>query len=255
MLEVAPAPAGYRVVADGAAWQARHVVIATGPAGRPRTPAAVRGLADDVHVLAAAGYRSPDRLPEGGVLVVGASASGAQIADELARAGRRVVLAVGSHTRVPRRYRGLDVHWWLDQTGRQARTIDTVTDPVAARREPSFQLAGREPGDARGASVDLNTLQAAGVELTGRLRMGHGHRVGFADDLAATAGQADGRLARFLDLVDAARRRAATSRPRSTPRSGRSRSGPAVPGVASTSGPRASGRCCWPPGTPPTTRG
>jgi putative flavoprotein involved in K+ transport len=203
VLEVARHDEGYRVVADGAAWQARHVVIATGPTGRPRIPAAAQGVSDDVHVTTAADYRNPDRLPDGGVLVVGASASGAQIADELARAGRRVVLAVGSHTRVPRRYRGLDVHWWLDQTGRQARTIDTVQDPVAARREPSFQLAGREPGDARGADVDLDTLQDAGVEVTGRLRMSHGHRVGFADDLGATARQADARLARFLDIVDA----------------------------------------------------
>ena len=85
------------------------------------------------------------------MLVVGASASGAQIADELARAGRRVVLAVGSHTRVPRRYRGLDVHWWLDQTGRHGpHHRHRATDPVAARREPSFQLAGpRAPRRAR----------------------------------------------------------------------------------------------------------
>lgn len=203
VLEVASAAEGYRVVTDGASWEAPHVVVATGPTGRPRIPAAVQGLSDDVHVLSAADYRNPDQLPEGGVLVVGASASGAQIADELARAGRRVVLAVGSHTRLPRRYRGLDVHWWLDQTGRQARTIDTVQDPVAARREPSVQLAGREPCDVRGADIDLNTLRAAGVELTGRLRLSGGHRVGFADDLAATVRQADARLTAFLDIVDA----------------------------------------------------
>ena len=203
VLEVAKSDDGYRVVTDGAAWQARHVVIATGPGGRPLVPAATQGLSGDVHVLTSAQYRNPDRLPDGGVLVVGASASGAQIADELARAGRRVVLAVGGHTRVPRRYRGMDVHWWLDQTGRQARTIDAVTDPVAARREPSFQLAGREAGDLRGADIDLNSLQDAGVEVTGRLRASHGHRVKFTHDLAATARQADTRLARFLDLVDA----------------------------------------------------
>jgi putative flavoprotein involved in K+ transport len=203
VLEVARHDEGYRVLADGAAWQARHVVVATGPAGKPNIPAATRGLSEDVQVLTAAQYRNPDRLPDGGVLVVGASASGAQIADELARAGRRVVLAVGSHTRVPRRYRGMDVHWWLDQTGRQSRTIDTVTDPTAARREPSFQLAGRESCDVRGADIDLNTLQDAGVEVTGRLRTSHGHQVGFADDLPATIRQADTRLARFLDLVDA----------------------------------------------------
>ena len=203
VLEVARHDEGYRVVADGAAWLARHVVIATGPIGRPNIPASTHGLSADVHVLTAARYRNPDGLPDGGVLVVGGSASGAQIADELARAGRKVVLAVGGHTRIPRRYRGMDVHWWLDRTGRQARTIDTVSDPVAARREPSFQLAGREPGDARGVDVDLNALQDVGVEVTGRLQASDGHRVSFAGDLATTVQQADARLARFLDLVDA----------------------------------------------------
>ncbi|MET1060886.1 MAG: hypothetical protein ABWX84_14895, partial [Nocardioides sp.] len=100
------------------------------------------------------------------------------------------------------RYRGMDVHWWLDQTGRQSRTIDTVSDPVAARREPSFQLAGRESCDVRGADIDLNTLQAAGVEVAGRLQTSDGHRVGFAGDLPATVREADVRLGRFLDLVD-----------------------------------------------------
>ena len=86
---------------------------------------------------------TPLQLPPGGVLVVGASSSGVQIADELTRAGREVVLAVGRHTRMPRRYRGMDIFWWLERTGRLARTIDEVPDPPAARREPSMQLIGR----------------------------------------------------------------------------------------------------------------
>ncbi len=194
---------GYRIDADDASWQARHVVVATGPTGRAHVPAAVHGLSPDVHVLTSAAYRNPDQLPAGGVLVVGAAASGAQIADELARAGRRVVLAVGRHTRMPRRYRGMDVHWWLDQTGRLARTIDTVADPAVARREPSFQLSGREPRDPRGVDVDLNTLQDVGVEVTGRLHAIDGHRVTFADDLAGTVRSVDAHVNRFLDVVDA----------------------------------------------------
>ncbi len=203
VLEVAAHGDGYRVVADGAAWQARHVVIATGPAGRALIPAAARDLSREIQVLTAARYRNPELLPDGGVLVVGASASGVQIADELARSGRRVVLAVGSHARVPRRYRGMDVHWWLEETGRQARTIDTVADPTAARRESSLQLSAREPHDPRGLDVDLNALQDVGVEVTGRLRATDGNRVGFADDLAGTVRRADAGLARLLDAVDA----------------------------------------------------
>jgi putative flavoprotein involved in K+ transport len=201
--EVSAHDGGYRVVTDGRTWQARHVVVATGAAGRPRLPRPVRGLSADLHTVPAAAYRNPEQLPDGGVLVVGASTSGTQIADELARAGRRVVLAAGRHTRMPRRYRGMDIHWWLDRTGRLARTIDTVADPRAARREPSYQLAGRGARDPRGADLDLNTLQAAGVELAGRVLGAEGHRVGFGDDVATTAHAADQRLSRLLDDIDA----------------------------------------------------
>ncbi|MFC4785390.1 flavin-containing monooxygenase [Nocardioides sp. MAHUQ-72] len=200
VLEVSAHDDGYRVVADGATWLARHVVVATGPTGRPQLPAAAHALPRDLEVLSPLRYRSPGLLPDGGVLVVGASASGTQIADELARAGRRVVLAVGRHTRMPRRYRGMDVHWWLERTGRLARTVDTLPGP--ARHEPSFQLAGREPRDPRGADVSLDTLQHVGVEVTGRLLGVEGSRVTFADDLGASARDSDARLTRFLDLVD-----------------------------------------------------
>ena len=89
------------------------------------------------------------------MLVVGASATGVQLADELAHAGRRVVLAVGSHTRVPRRYRGMDIFWWLERIGSLDRTIDELPDPAAARHEPSLQLVGRP--DHR--NLDLAALQ------------------------------------------------------------------------------------------------
>lgn len=62
-------------------------------------------------------YRAPDQLPPGAVLVVGSGASGAQIAEELLRAHRRVYLSVGRHRRMPRRYRGRDLIWWLASLG------------------------------------------------------------------------------------------------------------------------------------------
>lgn len=193
---------GYRVVTDGHTWRARHVVIATGAAGHPNVPAAVHGLAPSVARISALDYRNPDRLPAGGVLVIGASASGAQIADELARAGRRVMLAVGRHTRLPRSYRGMDAYWWLQETGRLARTIDTMPDPAAARREPSLQLVGRPTTDARGPEIDLGTLREAGVELTGHLIASEGRRVRFADDLTESVRDAHLRMSRFLDAAD-----------------------------------------------------
>jgi putative flavoprotein involved in K+ transport len=199
---VSRAGTGYRVVTDQGTWTAASVVVATGPWGRPRVPDGVDLAGSGLHLTAASRYRSPAGLPDGGVLVVGASSSGVQIADELARAGRSVVLAVGRHTRIPRRYRGMDVFWWLERTGRLARTIDEVTDPAAARTEPSLQLVGR-PGAGRGEDLDLSVLAGRGVRLAGRLEGIAGGVATFRDDLVARAHEADRRLHRFLDGVDA----------------------------------------------------
>jgi putative flavoprotein involved in K+ transport len=189
---------GYRVVTDGGTWRTRHVVIATGPHGIPRLPL---GLAAG-DVLTANRYRSPAQLAPGGVLVIGASSSGVQIADELNRAGREVVLAVGRHTRMPRSYRGMDIFWWLETTGRLARTIEEVRDAAAARREQSMQLVGRasvhEPVD-----VDLAALQERGVRLVGRFARLDAGRARFRPDLAQHAAAADVKMHRLLDAVDA----------------------------------------------------
>ena len=202
VVEVSAAGEGYRVVTDSGTWLARHVVVATGPGGRPRVPSAVEGLDAGVHLTTAADYRNPRQLPSGGVLVVGASASGVQIADELAAAGREVVVAVGRHNRMPRRYRGMDIYWWLERTGRTARTIDEVRDPEAARREPSMQLVGRRGHQSGPRDLDLGTLQARGVRLAGRLVEARGQQVRFADDLLDSVSSADDRMHRFLDVVD-----------------------------------------------------
>jgi putative flavoprotein involved in K+ transport len=188
------ASGGYRLVTDRGAWRARHVVIATGPHGLPHVPA---GL-DAAEVLTANSYRNPAQLRPGGVLVVGASSSGVQIADELNRAGREVLLSAGRHTRMPRRYRGMDIFWWLHVTGRLARTIHEVPDPSAARREPSMQLVGRAPE----RDVDLVALQARGVRLLGRFDGMQGARGRFRPDLAQNVAAADNRMHRVLDAVD-----------------------------------------------------
>jgi putative flavoprotein involved in K+ transport len=184
---------------DGTAWAARCVVIATGYHNRATIPELASGLAPDIAQLTPAGYRSPSSLPDGGVLVVGGSASGVQIAHELVNAGRRVVLAVGSHTRLPRRYRGRDILWWLDRIGSLDRAIDDLPDPAGAMAEPSLQLAGTANGDR----LDLDTLRRAGVRLAGRLRAIDGTRAEFADDMGETFGAAQRRLARLLAEIDA----------------------------------------------------
>ena len=197
-----PGCARFRVVTDSGTWHARHVVVATGPHGRPHLPSGLSGISSRVEVLTASSYRNPDTFPPGGVLVVGASASGVQIADELSRAGREVAIAVGRHTRMPRRYRGMDSFWWLEATGRLARTIDQMPDIAAARRENSLQLIGRAEVHLRGSDLDLQMLQAARSTSAGPTRGRRGTEASFRDDLSERVAEADRRMHHVLDTVD-----------------------------------------------------
>lgn len=192
----------YTVDTTAGRFRAANVVLATGWCDEPAVPAVARRLAPSVAQVTTAGYRHPGDLPGGGVLVVGASATGVQLADEIHRSGRPVVLAVGSHTRMPRRYRGMDAFWWLDRTGSFDKTIDDCPDPVAARNEPSLQLVGRAPGED--SRLDLVTLHEAGVRLVGRLVDLDGTRAGFSPDLDRVVADAEARMHRTLARIDRA---------------------------------------------------
>jgi putative flavoprotein involved in K+ transport len=189
---------GFEVVTDRGTWLADNVVIATGWCEEPAIPAMASALSPHVHQVAPSDYRNPDSLPPGGVLVVGASATGVQLAAELRAAGRDVTISVGSHTRVPRSYRGIDIFAWLERLGLLGTTIDQVADAARAQREPSLQLIGRR--DRR--PLDLATLHAGGVRALGRLTDADGHRVRFGDDLDASVAAADRRLRRLLAKID-----------------------------------------------------
>lgn len=189
---------GFCVQTDQGALRARAVVIATGDADRPHVPAVARELASGVLQTTPTQYKRPADLPDGGVLIVGASASGAQLADELQRSGRQVTLAVGRHLRVPRSYRGRDLFFWLDRMGLLRQRARDVPDLARARAVPSYQLIGRDA-----PSVDLASLRELGVQLTGRLLAIDGNRALFAGDLAATTSAADDKLHNLLDRIDA----------------------------------------------------
>ena len=188
----------FEVGTDRATWLAANVIIATGWCDRPAVPAAARALPADIHQVVPNEYRNPESLPDGGVLVVGASATGAQLADELRAAGRDVTIAVGCHTRMPRSYRGMDIYWWLDRLGLLDTTIDQMPDRLLAQHEPSAQVVGR-PDHRR---LDLATLQADGVRLAGRVLAIDGHRVRLATDLPATIAAADQRMRQLLRRID-----------------------------------------------------
>jgi putative flavoprotein involved in K+ transport len=192
------AAVGYRVETDRGVFCAGSVVIATGDCAVPFVPDLGSTLPTDVVQIVPSRYRNPSQLPDGGVLVVGASASGIQLADEIHRSGRPVTLSVGRHTRLPRRYRGKDILWWLDQMGVLDETMDEVFDIGISRRQPSLQLVGRPDHN----SLDLPLLQQQGVRLLGRAVAVEGTTFSFADDLIAYTAAADVKLARLLTRID-----------------------------------------------------
>ncbi|MCP8937617.1 NAD(P)-binding domain-containing protein [Alsobacter sp. SYSU M60028] len=190
---------GFCVSGDAGELRARGVVVATGACDRPYVPALASALPGSILQLTTETYRSPEDTPQGGVLVVGASATGVQLADELRRAGRRVVLAVGRHTRVPRRYRGRDIMWWLDRSGILDEPRPASMSPEAARRQTSLQLVGTPEN----RDVGLASLAALGVRIAGRVAAVEGTRVRFGPDLREHVTRADAKLARLLARIDA----------------------------------------------------
>jgi putative flavoprotein involved in K+ transport len=190
---------GYVVRTDQGNWCAPTVVLATGAAAVAAVPT---GLAEQVPTgissVTAADYRNPARLPSGGVLVVGASASGIQIAVELRQSGRPVTLAVGEHVRMPRTYRGRDIFWWMDAAGLLDERYEAVPDLVRARNLPSMQLVG----SPQRATVDLNALARLGVRLVGRFAGVRGGQAQFSGSLPNVCALADLKLGRLLDTID-----------------------------------------------------
>ncbi|MEM9890308.1 MAG: NAD(P)-binding domain-containing protein [Actinomycetota bacterium] len=191
-------PGRYRVRTTVGDWRCRSVVVATGACTTPHVPALAGRLPGRIQQLTPTAYRNPDTVDGERVLVVGASAGGAQIADELARAGRDVTLAAGNHVRVPRTYRGMDIHWWMDRLGLLDERWTEVDDIVRARRTPSLQVVGHP--DRR--PLDLNTLQANGATVVGRLAGVTDTAVQFSGSLANTVTSADLKLGRLLDAID-----------------------------------------------------
>jgi putative flavoprotein involved in K+ transport len=151
-----------------------------------------------VEQLTPFGYRDPAQLSDGGVLVVGASATGVQLAAELRRSGRPVTLSVGEHVRLPRTYRGRDVLWWMDASGVWDQRYDEVEDLTRARRLPSPQLVGAPER----TTLDLNALASMGVELVGRWATVRDGSALFSGGLRNVFSLADLKMARLLDTFD-----------------------------------------------------
>jgi putative flavoprotein involved in K+ transport len=189
---------GYKVVTNRGSWTTKSVIIASGACNIAGLPAVAKAVPTDIASLTPHQYRNPEQLAPGGVLVVGASATGLQLADEIRKAGHEVTIAAGEHVRMPRRYRGHDIQYWLDRTGILNETWQDIDDLTRARNLPSPQLVG----SADLPILDLNHLTDNGVRLVGRL-------VGMSDSVAQFSGSlrnicamADLKMNRLLAAID-----------------------------------------------------
>lgn len=188
---------GYLVTTTAGAFEAQNVVVATGTFQQPRVPALAAELPAGVLQLHSSVYRSPASLPPGAVLVVGSGQSGAQIAEELRRSGRRVYLSVGRSGRLPRRYRGKDTSAWLSQMGFYERTVDKLPSP-AARFASNAHVTGRDGG----RTLNLHQLARDGVTLLGRVAGVQGDRLVIKPDLRESLAAADKFEADIVKAVD-----------------------------------------------------
>jgi putative flavoprotein involved in K+ transport len=192
------AETGYLVATTGGDWHARAVVLASGACNVASVPRLPEPLPAAIQTLTPMDYRNPAALEPGGVLVVGAGATGIQLANEIHRSGRPVTLAVGEHIRAPRTYRGRDIQWWMDAAGVLDVRFDEVDDIERARRVPSFQLVG----SPEHATVDLNALRDMGVQLTGRVAGLSGGKIWCSGSLRNQCAMSDLKLGRLLDTFD-----------------------------------------------------
>jgi putative flavoprotein involved in K+ transport len=195
---VAGTSSGYEVTTDRGIWHCTTLVIANGASSLPNVPALAAAVPGSIDTLTPLTYRSPESLSDRRVLIVGASATGVQLADEIQRSGRPVTLAVGEHVRLPRTYRGRDIFWWMDAANVLDERYDEVDDLIRARHVPSPQLIG----SPEHRSIDLNSLGRLGVQMVGRLCGMQDGVAQFSGGLANTCRLADLKMNRLLNRFD-----------------------------------------------------
>ena len=189
---------GYRVSTTAGDLWCRCLVIASGACNLPSVPAVRSAVPSAIEHLTPFDYRNPTQLPDGAVLVVGASATGVQLADEIHRSGRPVTLSVGEHVRLPRTYRGRDVLWWMESSAVWNQRYDQIDDLTRARHLPSPQLVGTPER----STLDLNALSDRGIQLVGRLSAVRDGRALFSGGLRNLFSLADLKMERLLDTFD-----------------------------------------------------
>ncbi len=189
---------GYHISTGQGHWQCRSVVIASGACNLPAIPKVAEAIPAGIQQMTSWQYRNPGQLEEGGVIVVGASATGLQLAEEIHRSGRPVTIATGEHVRLPRIYRGRDIQWWMNAAGILDEGLDEVDNINRARHLPSPQLVGSREHQI----LDLNTMSGLGIKLVGRLMGVQNGTVQFSGSLRNVCALADLKMNRLLKTID-----------------------------------------------------
>jgi putative flavoprotein involved in K+ transport len=188
----------YQVATTRGNWACETLVVASGACNRASIPVIAKAAPASIEMITPMQYRNPGQLQEAGVMVVGASATGLQLAEEIHRSGRPVTLAVGEHVRLPRIYRGKDIQWWMDALGILDERYDEIDDIVRGRNIPSPQLVGSPDR----STLDLNRLTAQGVRLRGRLAGFNDGKAQFSGSLRNVCALADLKMLRLLNTID-----------------------------------------------------
>ncbi len=188
----------YELETNRGLYKCRSVVLATGACNIANIPELSKSIPTSVNTITPINYQTPDQLTEGGVLVVGASATGIQLAYEIHKSGRPVTLSVGEHVRIPRTYRGRDVFWWMDATSISDECYTDVDDINRARSLPSPQLTG----SLKNTLFDLNYLRTLGIKIMGRLVGINNSQIQFSGSLKNTCMLADLKMNRLLNTID-----------------------------------------------------
>jgi putative flavoprotein involved in K+ transport len=183
---IEPIEAGYLVTTDKTIFMAANVVIAMGLYQQPRIPPLSANLSPEILQLHSSKYRNPEALPAGAVLVVGSAQSGCQIAEELYQSGRKVYLSVGNAGRFPRRYRGKDITYWLEELGFFGKTVDKLPSPQA-----KFAGSAHSTGKDGGHTINLHQFARDGVILLGHIQDAQEKRISLAPDLRDNLAKAD----------------------------------------------------------------
>jgi putative flavoprotein involved in K+ transport len=189
---------GYHITTDRGQRYCRSVVVASGACNLPSIPKVAEAIPEDIQQVTSLEYRNPDQLEEGGVIVVGASATGLQLAEEIHRSGRPVTIATGEHVRLPRIYRGRDIQWWMNAAGILDEGLDEIDDINRARHLPSPQLVGSREHQI----LDLNAMSGLGIKLVGRLMGMQNGAVQFSGSLRNVCALADLKMNRLLKIID-----------------------------------------------------